>query len=418
MAVNDTDSEEDTSSIPDTWEDESASNDDSSQSTESVLVPEPAGANLEAGKSVPLVYNYVQIEGVDLNEYARKLSQGKYDSDFVRATVDEFRSTFKPNNPAHRRITRFVMLPVMPLYPAAHPGSDDRIHPGKGMDPAMHNLLELARSTMNFLKHKYPESTVSSSPIVMRGSFEDDPVERELMAGDTALLSTHSVNIGRELQHALELHVAGHGSCNNIGSQHTGDRLSPEAFAVFLDYILDSSDLKSLYTGENEREFKVEFHTCNSAFFEVLGEPSAATVESISSNVMHNSFIGRFYNKMKELGYANIVVAGYRGYYSTMDSGAGARVQESNDNTKKSKEHDALSARYVIRNDTVELPSGNVDTLLFPVNLPRHEIAAYRSNYKPVDALDTVKPVLMQHGQRRTSTRTQNKTQKPSRDKG
>jgi hypothetical protein len=177
---------------------------------------------------------------------------------------------------------------------------------------------------------------------------EEDPLTKKLHAEHT--LDFFARYIVNEKQAPIEFHIAGHGSKASIGSYEK--RFSPEDFAELFDEIVKASQLKEDLL---KKPLVFVFHTCNSAYIE-----GGATLEEIKEKLLNESVMGRFFQKMRELKY-NLTVKAYRGFYSTLNSGAGARVSSKIDD-RNATTYSANSAEFEISHNgekpIVRLPEG------------------------------------------------------------
>src|SRR5690606_4516762 len=97
------------------------------------------------------------------------------------------------------------------------------------------------------------------------------------------------------------------------------------------------------------RSISFEFHTCNSAYANIQPDSSRADVYAC---IQANSFIGKFYNALKELGYKGISVTGYRGYYV---DGVGTKEKVQNRFHSPTIQLNAIEGKYTIcENGTIK----------------------------------------------------------------
>lgn len=232
----------------------------------------------------------------------------------------------------NKRFNNYIIVLDIPNVPRRHPGIDDSCHPFLPIAQDHIELLEGAKRVFNVISKEKKGSTCPNS-IFLRNpiSENDDPVTQEIHRTHT--LDTYKSTIENESQHPITFHLSGHGNLEGVGSIH---RFSPKEFAKTLDLCIESSDLKKILLSKKQ-PLVFHFHVCNAGYVEF--EPNE-TEDSLKNKVLNESVMGRFYQKMKKLGYINIKVIGYRGYYQAMNNGSGIRLATDRDG------HNSLSSSH------------------------------------------------------------------------
>lgn len=226
-----------------------------------------------------------------------------------------------------KRMNEFVITLGLPDLPRRHPGVDDSYHPKKNMDEEHLDLLERSHVTLQCIKKNAKKNKTKACPklIFLRCKVDesDDPLTQQIHTGHT--LSDFAQTIIDEKQYAPIFHFAGHGNAEKIGMMTQEKRFAPEQLAEHFNGIVEDAGLKK--TLQNQKK-SIEFHfdVCNAAYIEITDKDD---VNTIKAKVQEKSVIGRFAKAMKELGYTNIVVHGYRGFYVSMANGAGIRIIDS-----------------------------------------------------------------------------------------
>ena len=164
----------------------------------------------------------------------------------------------------------------------------------------------------------------------------------------------------KENQLPLEFHISSHGYRFPLGidSINPFKRLSPN------NLLLNCIKCLCIQFGENtekEKLIKFMFHICNGAFIEIDKDDNK---DEIAEKMKSKSFIGIFMNIMNEFGYNNIMVVGYRGFYTSMWNGSGIRI--GNRLIDPTIDIDCKQTEYVIHTDgKVDIPR-NYNLELFP----------------------------------------------------
>lgn len=232
----------------------------------------------------------------------------------------------------NKRFNNYIIVLDIPNVPRCHPGVDDRCHPVLPIAQDHIELLEGAKRVFNVISKEKKGSTCPNS-IFLRNpiSENDDPVTQEIHRTHT--LVTYKSTIQNESQHPITFHLSGHGNLEGVGSIH---RFSPTDFAYTLDACIESNELKDILLSKKQ-PLVFHFHVCNAGYVEF---ESNETEDSLKDKVLKESVMGQFYQTMQELGYENIKVIGYRGYYQAMDNGSGIRLATDRDG------HNSLSSTH------------------------------------------------------------------------
>ena len=291
--------------------------------------------------------------------------------------VKEFRDLMSiGSHPPKARLSQFVMILGAPDLPRMHPGVDDRFNPNKSFDYEWKDLMERGKVTLKTISSKTMAKKPCKKLLLLRGSVDEgeDDLTKSIHTGHT--LDQFSENIRKENQHPIEFHFAGHGTPEKIGPLSHDKRLKADDFAELFDHLVEASGLKESLRSKKKLIFV--FHTCNSAYVDTSDIPSrsspAEIQERVKAKIISDSIIGKFYQAMIQLGFDNIKVVGYRGFYQAMLSGNGIRVVNSlNSSDKNFVEVDSAKVMHSIERtargeDLVSLPLETRYTIM-PVNI-------------------------------------------------
>lgn len=250
--------------------------------------------------------------------------------------------------PNRSRYSHYVLLPIKPhfiLNPKAKKQST--------LDFDSNEVINFAASTIKSLQNA--KNKVYPLPLL---TDTQDLVTDTL----TPFRFTNCASIiESEKQYIPSFIVVGHGTPSGIGFLDPSQQLSAGAFAEKIDALFKDAQL-NLY----KRPFHFVFETCNSAYAEVSSQMKRTEV---MQEVLTQSFIGKFYNRMYELGFTQITVSGYRGYFCAINSKniRAARVQDSF--SSPTIELDSKQGEYVIHAN--KCSSVCLDKhLCFPVDVP------------------------------------------------
>eukprot|EP01084_Bolivina_argentea_P088332 159497_1 len=248
-----------------------------------------------------------------------------------------------------RRINKFIFIPGI-AFPYQH---IHKINRNNHMDLKIYlthlrdskMLLRLCKETIR-LTSKQKKGNNCPIPIFIPTN------DNYFNFNKKHMLSTYSSKIINELQLCLEFHVSSHGYRFPLGidSINPFKRLTPRELAIkFHQMFVKYKLVKNI---QSKNMIKFIFHICNGAFCNI---ESNDTKQDIVDKIRNESFIGMFWNTMNVLGYNNIMVIGYRGFYATMSSGSGIRI--GNRLVKPTVDIDAKQVEYVIyANGEVNIP--------------------------------------------------------------
>lgn len=227
------------------------------------------------------------------------------------------------------RLSSFVLVAGVPRFKTKHSGVIDELDLTTPMDTDYKELIELGEATIETIsktqkREPCPRVLFFCSP--SEGVGEGDPRLEKAYAPH--LLSTYVKEINAEKQHPLEIHIAAHGNPENIGYITIEHRYNVDLFTFLLDdwfkkHLGDEITTKLKATGFNKKPIFFTFHSCNSAWAPTT---PGMTQEMIEEHILNHSFIGQFKQKMTELGYRNITVSGFRGFYTHAASHTGSFV--------------------------------------------------------------------------------------------
>ncbi len=246
----------------------------------------------------------------------------------------------------NNRYSDYVMVPGCPRFPTLHPGVDDTIDYNKEMSIDHKALIQMGEATIDTLLNADKKTCPK---VLFLSTGEDNTIY------EPHLLSSYIKKICDEKQYPFVLHIAGHGDPEKIGSIDPDSRIEIDLFADML---------VQLFQGINpDKPIHVIFHTCNSAYADLN---ATMPKEMIKNIIQNDTLIGKFSKAMKENGFNNITVTGYRGYYSHLESHTGSVVTDDLSNsTKCTAEHTAVT---ICPKEGVILPK-NDKHLFFEVNI-------------------------------------------------
>lgn len=239
---------------------------------------------------------------------------------------------FKPiqNNRHHARYSDYVIAPDLPHLKL------DNLSNEAALNEEFIEQMRFANTTIRMLKnagHKVYPLFLLSEPL-------DESVYGEKISSKLAQfsLSMCRENILNEKQYIPTFHFVGHGSPDGIGTFS----VSPENFAEKLAKTFESLGLESL----SKRQIRFKFHICNGAYVHV--NESMSRIDILNS-VYRDSFIGRFNEQMNKIGYKDIEVIGYRGYYCGISSNGAASFVINDAPFNTGKEIGYINAEYTIK---------------------------------------------------------------------
>ncbi len=152
------------------------------------------------------------------------------------------------------------------------------------------------------------------------------------------------------LQDAIGGNIAGinfiivaHGNPRHIGTAGFHDEITPELLSELFNAYFEMSSEEINFL---QMPLGFEFQTCNSAYFsikpsheenmkEALRSRDSASLQDVTKDFKKASYVGRFYDQMKEIGYENIAVVGYRGYVGERSDKKGLSVSPERNNLDK-----------------------------------------------------------------------------------
>lgn len=235
------------------------------------------------------------------------------------------------------RINHFVLIPT-PLTMIAHGGGPKC---PLTLDFDSDQLVGFSKSTINMLRNA--KEKVYPLPLVIDINYKTTEAGTDTVKplDDAYQFKQCSPYIRAEKQFIPTFDVVGHGTPKGIGPLDPKAQISPEEFAENIAHLFTHNKLTHL----KESPLKFFFHTCNSAYVEVT---KSMEKDEILQKIFFESFIGRFYQAMCAMGYTQLSVTGYRGYYIAVSSkGAGsARLQDSF--FAPQQDHDLKHGEYTI----------------------------------------------------------------------
>ncbi len=255
---------------------------------------------------------------------------------------------YKRKKNAHQqRCGHFIIIPVLPTV----------TDPSRQMlDGASTQLFEMSDYTIRMLVNS--QKKVHPFPIIATNmSALDAPIKEIFKQFDMKCISEL---IKKETQYVPTFHIVGHGTPDGVGFLESNKQISPETFANQFHEILKANGLQVL----KKRPITFDFQTCNSAYADV---DDSMLFDDIATKVISDSFIGKFHAAMKKLGYLDVTVTGYRGYFCAITSrhAGEALVQDSFINPTLSIA--ASKSQLTIQNGIFKVSNAARQYLTFPV---------------------------------------------------
>ena len=256
-------------------------------------------------------------------------------------TLSDYFSASKYKRHKAIRCSDYIIIPVLPSFIPSSQKKEPHL------DYDSNQMIEMAKNTINSLSNNKRKKVY---PLPLALSFTNM----------LPTISDISDMIKAEKQYALTFNVASHGTPNWVGTFGENQNISPESLAKLFHQNFSNAHLLEL----KKREISFVFHTCNSAYSQVN---DTLPLDLIKKKILNESFIGRFYRTMVDLGYQSVSVTGYRGYlaFVTSKNADGAIVQDSFIGNGFSMF--AHKSRYTISHETCQLPTSDIRQLTFPV---------------------------------------------------
>eukprot|EP01084_Bolivina_argentea_P221903 375720_1 len=212
-----------------------------------------------------------------------------------------------------KQLNKYVLLPGIIYFDII-----DTKHHKKARE-----MLCQTTETTKFVRSMNKQGKCLSIPIFLnlqskRIKIQDKYLNQSIKILKKNSLNTYSGNIKNPNIYAIEFHIGTHGSTRNLRAFHPYHKngtycMSAGHFAnnihnIFVEYGLEHA-IKS------KDSVKFHFHVCNSAYCNINHRMNK---RAIWKAVKEQTFIGKFWEKMYEFGYHNLIVIGYRGYYIHM----------------------------------------------------------------------------------------------------
>jgi hypothetical protein len=256
---------------------------------------------------------------------------------------------FKNRRIIKNRFSDFVILSHIPILfsnqnkKLASPSSpsSSQLQNQYTLDCDSDQLLDMSYNTIKMLENNRSKK-VYPYPIIPTTIESVDPSLTQIFQQSS--MGQCSQSILTEKQYTITFNFVGHGTPEGIGFLDPEHQYSPINFARLMDELFKTHGLAQIAS----RHLAFEFHTCNSAYANVN---SSLTREDILDKVRKESFIGIFYDEMKNLGYEDISVTGYRGFYCTIDTSNSDKAVVQDSFTFPTFWLDAEKARYTIYKD-------------------------------------------------------------------
>ena len=252
-----------------------------------------------------------------------------------------------------KRLSKFVVIPGNPI-------SSETDLPGNApirVSPHYLELIQMAESTLLFLS----EVSTRTGRVCPKAIFSQKISQSERYTVPHQL-KTYLNELHCEKQHTFEFHVVGHATPEEIGLSMWQRGVSNIEFAEQIKSMLEEEELDTL--DFHNRPIHFVFHTCNSAYCSIDTYMTKSNMQDVIKN---ESFIGHFFKQMKQFGFKNISVSGFRGYYSHALSHKSSMVTDAYDY------HTVLlpadSAKFTIFADGQVLMPSNKQGCFMPIFL-------------------------------------------------
>eukprot|EP01083_Nonionella_stella_P060011 156952_1 len=250
-----------------------------------------------------------------------------------------------------RRVNKFVFCPGIPYPYACNGNTKSKLYTFLEHLVYSIELVKGAKETIRLLSKQRKGNYCPYLIFIPMNHSDYTQNHYTYKNHEKHVLLRYSSKIIKESQFALEFHITSHGNHDppGIDTLNPIKVLTPQAFAMKFNTMLIHNDLDAIL---KDKEIKFTFHTCNGAYCALNGNE---TMDEIQNKVKTETFIGQFRTKMMSIGYTNIIVTGYRGYYQTMCSGSGVRV--GNKLNKPTKDIDSKQVEFTIySNGYVDVP--------------------------------------------------------------
>ncbi|MGE4349569.1 MAG: hypothetical protein AB7D28_07370 [Candidatus Berkiella sp.] len=265
---------------------------------------------------------------------------------FYYASAKILTPYFNTRKRVHKgRFSDFVLLPL-PLKFLEQETS--------ALDSEALDVIQFSKSTIRMLENTKSKKVYPFPITPIKNSLKDT----QLL--ETCTLAACAAAILNEKQFIPTFNVVGHGTPSGVGFLDFDTQLDPVAYAQQIQELFEWHNLSAL----KHRPLNFVFHTCNSAY-----APVSSTMErsDILNAVSNDSFIGIFYRTMKELGYKNLTVTGYRGYYCSLTTSGASKPIVQDSFHSPSVKLSATSGEYVISKAGCKTSASSTHQLCFPV---------------------------------------------------
>lgn len=324
-------------------------------------------------------------------------SQEKKENSTPQGQIDDSLMFINPSHHTltyyfkHTQITRrsrysnFVLMPILPtLIPAS---TTDSSYVSSSNAPILDydsdELIEFSATTISKLKN-VKKLRVYPLPLIMSHIESLEKNSMEYRTFKPYSLANCVTAILTEKQFTPTFNIVGHGTPTGIGTSDTKAQISPTGFANKMHQLFEryglSDELK-------KHPISFEFHTCNSAYANIHPESSRADVYAC---VRENSFIGKFYNALKRLGYQSISVTGYRGYYI---DGVSTKEQVQDSFHSPTLLLNAIEGKYTISENGTIKSIANDSNLAFHVECVAHLLPKLGTPIEETSVEDWMNPL-------------------------
>ncbi|MBS0287259.1 MAG: hypothetical protein JSR17_08185 [Proteobacteria bacterium] len=264
------------------------------------------------------------------------------------------------------RYCDFVILPDVPKF----------VDSTEELDYDSDQLAEFGRNTISLLSNCGKK--VLPQPVVLEcveKLVEQSEHHKKLLP---LSLNRCKKYIEEERQFSPTFHIVGHGTPNGVGILDPRDQISPEAFAKKVFDAFRHYELNALF----EKRVSFVFHTCNSAYAKV---DKKLNKQQVLEKIRHESYVGRFFHAMKELGFKQVTVKGYRGYYCSVTSVKAGDALITDSFTSPTMSLLSQQGEYTVSESGCVTSCTKDDYLYFPIPLLDNPANAARADAQSAD---------------------------------
>jgi hypothetical protein len=197
----------------------------------------------------------------------------------------------------------FVMIPIIPEKASKHYGAEGDDDLGY-YNPEHAELLKLGRQTIRVQQYLYnekQEKRITYPAVIFLGSTDK-----------SRRLSGASIDFSDEDSLII---ICAHGSKEAIGSSQTALAFTPKEFAEAFHTAMEQ-ELEVINRNPDDVRSTIDIRACNSGSINntPFEQENSNETDEYQAQFLKESFIGKFYTILTNLGYRQIKIVGYRGY--------------------------------------------------------------------------------------------------------